>query len=319
VKALRKPGRLALIVCLTFALVGAVSGVTFSAFTSKADNTGNLISAAPDWKGPTVSGGIATATGVLGQIKQGDSVYLYLNVNDLGNPASGVASVSGSTTVPGYGTITLPLTAGSYTLRGTTYNYRSAAQPLPPVFAEQTLPITVTATDNAGNTTNQSLSVDVDNTAPTATDIQTANKTGGQAGKAEQGDTITYTFSEAMDPYSIINLWDGTARNVTLRLNDGGAGNDTVTVLNGATQIPLGSVNLGNTGYVTATRDFTNSTMTRSGSTIVITLGTPSGATGTVAGTANMIWTPSATATDESGNAMSTTPRTETGTVDRDF
>jgi hypothetical protein len=51
-------------------------------------------------------------------------------VTDSGNPASGVASVSASVNVPGYGTLDLPLTAGTYAHRGVTYNYRSEVQNL---------------------------------------------------------------------------------------------------------------------------------------------------------------------------------------------
>ncbi len=56
-----------------------------------------------------------------------------------------------------------------------------------------------------------------------------------------------------------------------------------------------------------------------SGSTITITLGTPSGAVTTAAGAAGMSWTPSGTATDRAGNACSTTTRNETGAADLDF
>ncbi len=51
-------------------------------------------------------------------------------------------------------------------------------------------------------------SVTLDNTVPTASDIQTANN-GSIVGRAETGDTITYTFSEAMDPSSILSGWTG--------------------------------------------------------------------------------------------------------------
>ena len=84
-----------------------------------------------------------------------------------------------------------------------------------------------------------------------------------------------------MDPNSILSGWTGTATTVTLRLIDGGAGNDSVQIWDAAntTQLPLGSVNLGNTGQVTASVNFTGSTMTQSGAAITITLGTASGAT----------------------------------------
>lgn len=315
-KALRKPGRLAVLVCLAFALVGAVSGVTFSAFTSKADNTGNVVKAAPDWKGPSVAAGVATTTGALNHFRQGDTVYVYANVTDSGNPASGVASVNASVTVPGYGVMSIPLTAGTYNQRGVTYNYRSAAQPIPNPFPDQTLGVDVVAADNAGNSTTKSFSVYVDNTAPTATNIQTANKAGGQAGKAEQGDTITYTFSEAMDPDSILAGWDGSAQTLTMRLADSSSG-DSLQVYGGS--VRLGTVNLGNTGYTSSNINFSNSTMTMIGNTVVVTLGTPSGTPGTVGTSGTMVWTPSTYAADLAGNSISSASANESGSADREF
>ena len=109
-----------------------------------------------------------------------------------------------------------------------------------------------------------------------------------------------------------------------LRITNAGGG-DTVTVRNAANsaQLPLGSINLVGTGYVTTTRDFgatvTPSTMVAVGNTIVITLGFASGTVTTQATGNNMIWTPAAAATDLAGNACSTTNATESGTLDLDF
>jgi hypothetical protein len=123
-----------------------------------------------------------------------------------------------------------------------------------------------------------------------------------------------------MEPNSILGGWTGGSTSVSLRLIDGGAGNDSVQIWDSAntTQVPLGSVNLGGTGYVTASVNFTGSTMTQSGAAITVTLGTPSGTT-TRAAASQMIWTPSATATDRAANACSTTAVNESGGNDRNF
>ena len=55
------------------------------------------------------------------------------------------------------------------------------------------------------------------------------------------------------------------------------------------------------------------------GSTITITLGTPSGTTGTVTTSGTMTWTPISGLTDRAGNACTTTPVDETGLADIDF
>ena len=88
-------------------------------------------------------------------------------------------------------------------------------------------------------------------------------------------------------------------------------------------QLPLGTVNLGGTGYVTANRTFgatgTASRMTQSGSSITVVLGTESAAATTQATNTTMTWPPSATATDRAGNPASTATLTEPGAADREF
>lgn len=238
----------------------------------------------------------ARRAGPLGWISDGDTVSLYLDVAETGNPASGIASVIASTNVPGYGPMTFTMTAGNWTVRGQQFNYRSDPVAISAGFPAQVLTVNAAATDNAGNSTSRDFAVTVDDTGPTGTAINSTNKAGGTAGRAEQGDTITYTFNEAMDPESFITGWDGSARNVTPYINSATTtGGDTVTIpAIGA----LGTVTLGNTGYVTRTRAFTNSTMTMTGNTITVVLGTPSGATGTVFTAGDMRWTPSAAASD---------------------
>ena len=123
-----------------------------------------------------------------------------------------------------------------------------------------------------------------------------------------------------MDAESILAGWTGGGTAVTLRLVDGGAGNDSVQVWNAANtaQLPIGAVNLADTGHVGATVNFTSSTMTQSGSTIAIVLGTASGTT-IRANPARLSWTPSGAATDRAANACSTTAVNESGANDRDF
>jgi len=55
------------------------------------------------------------------------------------------------------------------------------------------------------------------------------------------------------------------------------------------------------------------------GNTIVITLGTASGAVTMQATGNNMTWVPVVTATDRAGNACQTTTATESGALDVDF
>ncbi len=162
-------------------------------------------------------------------------------------------------------------------------------------------------------------SVTRDTVAPTGADIQAVNKTGGIAGRAELADTLTYTFSEPMNPTSFIAGWSGLATDVVFRINN--TNPDTFVVLSTAlAQLPFGSTNLGSNGYVSARVDFTASSAAMSGSTITLTLGaTVSTAVGTVTSATTMTWTPASGPTDLAGNALSTAAVTEKGTGDVDF
>jgi hypothetical protein len=216
-------------------------------------------------------------------------------------------------------------TEAQLTATGTTsWSYALASSAYP---ADGSYTVKAYATDSAGNVATVTSTFTRDTTVPTGTDVQTTNKAGGTAGKAEQGDTIIFTYSEAISPGSILSGWNGTSTPVWVRITNGGAGNDTLTILdaNDTSQLPLGSVNLGRTDYVTATSDFGGSggnagSMVMSGNTITVTLGkAPVSGVTTAAGTGIMIWTPSASATDLVGNACSTTNATETSTADIDF
>jgi hypothetical protein len=326
-KKLRSPGRLALIGSLAVALAGASTGVTFAAFTSSAQNAGNTITAAPDWTAPAIgAGGVGKQNGPIGFASDGDTVYMFMNVTETGNPASGIANVTASAYVAAYGqTIQFPMSAGNWNVRGQSFNYRSDAVDVPNGFGNQTLTVNVSATDNAGNSDTASFPVVFDTTQPTATNVQSANG-GGTQSRLQQNDTLTLTTSEQLDAWNIVSGWDGTGtQNMTVRLVSGGNGNDTLQFYNAANNatIPLGTVNLGRSDYIAnwQTVNFTGSTMTQSGGNITITLGTPSGAVTTAGGGANIVWTPSTAATDRAGNNMSNAPRTETTPPnnDRDF
>jgi hypothetical protein len=303
-------------------VVGGIGGATYAVFFATTSNTGNSFTAVADWTPPAASASvIARSNGYLaGLLRQGRTYYVYANVTDTGNPASGVTSVTANVSNITTGQTAVPLVSGSYSVNGVSYNYRSAVLTANAGLTAGAKTYTLTLTDAAGNSQTQSgFSVTIDNTAPAGSDIQTANG-GSIVGRAETGDRITFTFTEQIDPYSILASWTGASTFVTVRLNNN-SGGDRVQIWNSANtaQLPLGQVILGRTDYVTSSRTFTNSTMVQSGTTITITLGTPSGATTTAAGNGTMTWTPSATALDAAGNACSTALVTESGAADREF
>jgi hypothetical protein len=310
---------------LLIVMLSAVAA--YGIFSKQATVPSNSFSTVADWVAPTTASSVIakTTAGSVGYIKQGATYYAYANVADGGNPPDGIQTVTADVSSITIGSTAVPLTSGSYSVGGVSYNYRTASLTANVVLLTNTYTYSITATDSGGRSaTTNTWSVVVDNTAPAASDIQTANG-GGIAGRADIGDTITYTFSEPIDPNTILSGWTGSSTSVVVRLNDGGGGSDTVTIYNSTntTQLNLGSVSLGRTDYCSTNRTFgangTASTMVMSGSAVTVTLGTQSAAASTASGTGTMSWTPSASARDRADNAMPTTAKSETGSADKEF
>jgi hypothetical protein len=162
--------------------------------------------------------------------------------------------------------------------------------------------------------------ITIDNTAPTAVDVQGTNG-GGAAGRLDTGDAVSFTYSEPIAPASLDPGWDGNSKPVTVTFTDNAAA-DTLAVYDGATRVALtGAQALQlKADWVSATDSGVPATMTRSGNTVTVTLnGAPPDARPLVSTPANMIWTPSTTATDLAGNAATATAKTEQGALDVDF
>lgn len=322
----RRQRRLAAALFAALLGLATTAGVVWALYTDDAASNGNELIAAADWVAPSASASVIGKSqgGVPGYIRQGGTYMVYASVSDSGGPASGIASVAANASAITTGQSAAALSAGSFSIGGLAYSHRSGTLTANASLAAGTYSYTLTSKDLASNSRTQSgYTVIVDNTAPTASDIQTANKSGGIAGRPEIGDSITYTFSEPIDPHSILANWNGEATSVVVRITN--ATGDPLTVFNAAntTQLPLGSVGLGRNDYVSASLTFgaagTASTMVQSGNAITITLGTGSAAATTAASTGTMSWTPSASAYDRAGNAETTTARAETGTADREF
>lgn len=318
----------ATIAAVLLAAAGLAGGSVWGNFTASAPNAGNSITAATDFRAPTVSASVLAKTsgGTVGQIKKGGAYYVYANAGDTGNPASGVSTVTANVSTITSGSTAVSLSAGSFTAGGVSYGYRSASLTAGASLAAGSYSYSLTATDTAGNSQTQSgYTAVVDNTVPAGTDVQTVNGATTN-GLAQAADKISFSFSKAIDPNSVLSGWSGSSTSVVVRLNNGsGVNNDTVAVYNAtnATQLPLGSVNLGRVDYTAAGITFgatgTASTMAMSGNTVTITLGTQSAAATTAAATGTMTWTPSASATDNAGNGTSTAVVTESGAADKDF
>jgi hypothetical protein len=261
------------------------------------------------------------------KIKAGGTYFVYANAADAG---SGVDMITANVNALTTGQTTVPLTScsSSCTVAGTTYAYKSASLTANAGLTAGSKTYTITATDAAGNATSAtSFTATVDNTAPTATGIATANG-GATSGKPELSDTMTLTFSEQIDPATVLASWSGASTPIVVRITNAGAGqHDKVTFYDATntTQLPLGSVDLGQAGYVPTSGAITfgatgtPSTMVQAGAVVTITLGTPSATATRVTTTTTMIWTSTTTPADLAGNAASGNAFTETGTADAEF
>lgn len=269
---------------------------------------------------PTVTGSIISKTApsyLGGFVKQAGTYYVYANI-------TGVATrVTADVRPLTAGQFLAPLTAGAYTLGGVAYGWRSASLTVGNPLAPGAYSYSVSAADAALQCRTVSWTVTVENTPATGTNVQPNNKAGGTLGTAEIADTMVYTFSETIDPDSVLTGWTGASTNVVARITEN-AGNDLVTIWNAANTapLPLGSTDLAG-NYVTSTTTFgasgTPSTMVQSGSVITITFGTAAGSVRNVGQNRTAIWTPAAAAVDQAGNATSTTNVNEGGANDPNF
>jgi hypothetical protein len=298
-------GRGALALSLV-ALAACALAVGFSAasFTDTSQNP-QAISADSDFLAPTAAASTIAKTqgGVDGYIRAGGTYYVYASVTDPGGTASGIASVKANVSAVTSGQTAISLSSGSHTVDGVSYNYRSAQLTASSSVSSGSKSYSLALTDDDGNTRSQSFSVTVDNTSLTGADFETDNSSGGTSGRAEKGDTVSFVFNKSVDPNSIVSGWNGSgAKSVTVSIADSSS-NDTLSVT-GAT---IGTVRLqGDYTSSGKTTSFTGSSLTASGSTVQIVLGTESGSARTENSKNAPEWTPSSSLYDYAGDACST-------------
>jgi Big-like domain-containing protein len=239
---------------------------------------------------PTLSGNAGTASGDGTTV----TVRIYSGTTATGTPVQTLTPTAVSGT---WSTTAATLTSATYTAR-------------------------VTQADSLGNTgTSAPHTFTVDTIAPTATNIAAANG-GATAGKVEAGDIITFSYSEPIDPATVLAGWSGASTAVQVRITAGVLAPDPFTVLDGSggTAVHLGAVQ-SNGDYVTATATFA-ATMVRSAdhASVVVTVGAnQSGVMSPLAvGAQNMTWTVDGAVKDLAGNAVTTTSVTESAS-DVDF
>jgi len=312
---------------LSCALTGLDAGVSYDvSVTAQLNNwvssaaTTTVTPAAGDTTAPTLAVTFPVASGRYSTARW-NAGCATAGICGTASDSSGVASVQfslrkGQTSGNYWNGTTFGSTTESYLTASGTTSWQAAIAATA-LSDGQTYTLHVKATDAASpaNTTSPVLSQTFvyDATAPSASSVAATNH--GTTGLVEQGDVVTLTYSEAIDPTSLVAGWDGSSMNVVVRGTKGGT-EDTLTVFDAsnATQIPVGTVGIGNTGYFAANVTYgltgTHSTMSMDANgAVTITLGTVSTAASATRNTnPNRIsWTPSATAQDLAGNAASAT------------
>ncbi len=280
-------------------------GLSAASFTDSSQNP-QTVSAVADFLAPSAGASTIAKSqgGVAGYVKKGGTYYVYADVTESGNPASGIASVKADVSALTSGQTAVSLVAGSYAVGDDSFNYRSAQLTAGGSLSAGSKSYSLTLADAAGNSRTQTFAVTVDNGPFAGSDFETANASGGTSGKAEKGDTISFVFNKAPDPASIVAGWDGSdAKTVTVSIADSSS-SDALSV-SGAT---IGGVGLqGDYTSSGKTTTFTGSSLTLSGSTVTIALGTDSAGNARSESSKNKpVWTPSASNYDVAGNACST-------------
>ncbi|MDQ1684227.1 MAG: hypothetical protein QOC82_964 [Frankiaceae bacterium] len=147
--------------------------------------------------------------------------------------------------------------------------------------------------------------------------VTLTNGTGGTAGKVQNGDTVTFVWSQLVDATSVCSGASNSLSTQSLTfqwsiVNGTGSAHDTLQATGSsascATGLHVGVVDLGAAGYDTATKsiDFQTSTTTLSFGATTTTLtvslsGQRNGTAGTMASGAAAIWTPDAAVKDRTG------------------
>jgi chitinase len=242
-------------------------------------------------------------------------------------PASGTGTVTMSATADDSGS-GIAYVAFEALYAGTWYEFcRDTTSPYTcsgdsAAVPDGTYQIRVVVMNNAGvKTTSAPSSITIDN-PPVPADVQAGNG-GATAGLLQSGDWVRLTWSEQIAPASVLAGWNRTSQAILVKLADN-ASNDQMDFYDaaGTTRLNLtgSAVDLKLGGnFVSGAVSF-NATMTQSGSSITVTLGSVVGSpTLPTAAAGTMSWAPSASATDLTGHASRTTTVNESGAVDLDF
>ncbi len=235
---------------------------------------------------PSITGTAGTAAGDLSTI----TVKLYTGGVATGTPTQ---------------TLTTTASAGAWSVT-------------PTALTNNTYTLTVSQSDSAGNTGTsaaRTFTIAIDTTPPIGAGITATNKTGGTAGQLETGDSVTFAFSEPMDPATILAGWNGSGSpSVEARFtNSASLDTFTITGPSGAATVHLSSSVAMNGDFVSANVTATSTLTQVTTSSYKVVFGTiPAGSTGCTNGNCNgsgqaankLRWNLDTAAKDVAGNAV---------------
>jgi hypothetical protein len=304
--------RLTVVAALAVAVVAAaIARATFT--TSK--TTPQTLQAVADFLPPRA--GASNAVGpnnAVGVITPGQAYRVYASVADQGNPPSGVQTVTGDLRAIGGGA-SVPLTAGTYTVGGTAYNYASASLTAASPLAG-TLSYSLTMTDNLSQAATQSFSASVAAVACAASGLTASNGATSLARTVDMGDKITYTFTAPIDLNSVLSGWTSGTRTVTVVLESRPEG-DTIVIrtADNSRDLYIGTINTGGDFAGTGQWLFTSTMSYVSASNqIQVLLGARTPTTGsppTINVQSQFKWTPATGLLDSAGKQCSTATFTQ--------
>lgn len=325
------------VVVVLLGVLAVRAGGTDAAFVASTVSPGSTFSSDEDWKPPLLDGAavVKAEGGIPGFVRPGGSYTVLASVTDdpSSNPPAGVADVRGDVSALTAGATAVPLAAGGSNHGGRTWTHRSASLAVAASRTAGGYPGSVTAADAAApaNTSALALAATVDGTPPARRTATAAN--GGTAGRMDAGDTITYLWSEVVDPHSVLAGWGGGPVPVTVHAtNNALLVGDVVTVRDaaGTRQLPLGTIATNLRDHVTEATTFggpanpARSSMSWDAATgsITVRLGppdTPGTTTAAAEGTSSAYdWTPEVVF-DRAGNVSDTTTYNDPGGAGRGF
>ena len=156
-----------------------------------------------------------------GKIKQGGTYHVYANVTGSRQPSRGTRVADRRREHVHHRPDRRRDDVRQLHGRRPSYNYRSAQLTANASLSAGSKAYSVTLTDAGGTQTTSSFSVTVTTRSRPQSTCRRRTSPAAPTASRRLGDTVTLTYSEEIEPISILSGWSGVATNVVVRVNDG--------------------------------------------------------------------------------------------------